>query len=475
MLVSEVVEFLDKVSVEVRDCQVPNVHLKHEFARILAKTVENEAFRLELSKNAKVWRLIQLIIIEDCVESEETMRLQRGAVILGRNLLSMDRDIARDLALNNDVLLYLNKISRLETVPAPFKRDVVVSAYQFLCNLSVEVEGKDVESFDFLYEIEIANFDPHDEVNYLIFTYVSNLFKNSEILGFVLKNRVPVVDYVLDFFEKISFTDNTELSSFELLIIKIGFQITIHESFLNFMYNKCGETDMIRYLRMSEHIVTSKESYEIFELTVILSWNWELFEKTLAEIEDFFGGAKVQEVGTEQTINISFVYKKTFICLDNLTSLLKFDHTVKFLNFYKAIGKLIELLRIIQDNVKPMKLKDSELKNFKSQEKHFPNIKSMIIEILTSLVYENRENQNLVRELHGIELVLNCCNLDSNEPFIKERSIICLRYLLLGNELNQKFVSELKAQEPIQDENLREAGFEVELESNGTVKLKNIK
>jgi ataxin-10 len=95
----------------------------------------------------------------------------------------------------------------------------------------------------------------------------------------------------------------------------------------------------------------------------------------------------------------------------------------------------------------------------------------MIIEILNALVHENFEVQEKMREVHGLELVLSNCIIDDNEPFIKERSIVCLRFLLLNNQKNQEFVSKLEAREAIPNETLDEAGFEVDI-VDGKVKLK---
>ena len=102
---------------------------------------------------------------------------------------------------------------------------------------------------------------------------------------------------------------------------------------------------------------------------------------------------------------------------------------------------------------------------------NFPEIKSFIIELLANLSYRNKENQDKIRELHGLEVVLSNCVIDDNDPFIKERSIICIRFLLEGNPENQKIVAQLEAKGVVKDKDLEEAGYEVKVNKEGEIKL----
>ena len=54
---------------------------------------------------------------------------------------------------------------------------------------------------------------------------------------------------------------------------------------------------------------------------------------------------------------------------------------------------------------------------------------------------------------------------------VKERAIVCLKFLLANNLGNQKFVRDLEAKSSVDDEVLKDVGLEVEIE-NGKVSLK---
>lgn len=105
---------------------------------------------------------------------------------------------------------------------------------------------------------------------------------------------------------------------------------------------------------------------------------------------------------------------------------------------------------------------------------NFPECKLLIIEILTMLVYNRREVQDRIRELHGLELVLSNCVIDDNDPFIKERSVVCIKYLLQDNRPNQDFVAQLEAKKAVQDDVLSEAGYEVKIGNTGELKLDSV-
>ncbi|CAG8533230.1 10215_t:CDS:10 [Ambispora leptoticha] len=74
--------------------------------------------------------------------------------------------------------------------------------------------------------------------------------------------------------------------------------------------------------------------------------------------------------------------------------------------------------------------------------------------IVSNLAYENRIVQDKVRKLGGIQLILNQCNIDDNNPFLREQSIFAIRNLLYQNSENQKLVGELTPIRAVQSDDL---------------------
>lgn len=72
------------------------------------------------------------------------------------------------------------------------------------------------------------------------------------------------------------------------------------------------------------------------------------------------------------------------------------------------------------------------------------NLKKLCVLVLSSLVWKNKRLQDQVRSFGGIMAVLSCCAFDEHNPYIREHAIMCLRFLLEGNQDNQDVVRGLQ-------------------------------
>ncbi|KAJ0015578.1 hypothetical protein NQD34_009198 [Periophthalmus magnuspinnatus] len=102
------------------------------------------------------------------------------------------------------------------------------------------------------------------------------------------------------------------------------------------------------------------------------------------------------------------------------------------------------------------------------------SFKAHLIRLIGNLCHNNNNNQNKMRELDGIPLILDNCNIDSNNPFINQWAIFAIRNLLENNLENQKVVASLEQRGAADYSALRELGFEVE-ERDGGLLLKTIR
>lgn len=102
------------------------------------------------------------------------------------------------------------------------------------------------------------------------------------------------------------------------------------------------------------------------------------------------------------------------------------------------------------------------------------SFKAHLIRLIGNLCYGNANNQNKVRELEGIPLILDNCNIDSNNPFISQWAIFAIRNLLENNKQNQEQVAALERCGTADYSALRELGFLVE-ERDGSLLLKTVR
>lgn len=66
-----------------------------------------------------------------------------------------------------------------------------------------------------------------------------------------------------------------------------------------------------------------------------------------------------------------------------------------------------------------------------------------LIRLLGNLCWKHRENQDQVRELSGLPLLMDCSALDGTNPLITEIVVFALRNLCEGNPENQKILSRI--------------------------------
>ncbi|XP_029901533.1 ataxin-10 [Myripristis murdjan] len=102
------------------------------------------------------------------------------------------------------------------------------------------------------------------------------------------------------------------------------------------------------------------------------------------------------------------------------------------------------------------------------------SFKAHLIRLIGNLCHNNTDNQNKVRELDGIPLILDNCNIDSNNPFIIQWSVFAIRNLLEHNKENQELVAALEHGGVADYSALKELGFQVE-ERDGSLLLKPVR
>ncbi|KAK4316432.1 hypothetical protein Pmani_012408 [Petrolisthes manimaculis] len=87
-----------------------------------------------------------------------------------------------------------------------------------------------------------------------------------------------------------------------------------------------------------------------------------------------------------------------------------------------------------------------------------------LIRLISSLVYRHKQNQDRVRDMGGVLLLMESSQFDGHNPLIKEASIFALRNVLEGNVQNQELIKSLTLQGLGDNPGLRELGMEAVME-----------
>ncbi|XP_064473246.1 ataxin-10-like isoform X2 [Ornithodoros turicata] len=69
--------------------------------------------------------------------------------------------------------------------------------------------------------------------------------------------------------------------------------------------------------------------------------------------------------------------------------------------------------------------------------------KRKLVRLIGNLCHASRKNQDLVRNMEGIPLILDVCNLDARNPYIIQWAVLAVRNLLENNLENQAIVAGL--------------------------------
>ena len=78
------------------------------------------------------------------------------------------------------------------------------------------------------------------------------------------------------------------------------------------------------------------------------------------------------------------------------------------------------------------------------------------------LEYYQKTSTSQVRELNGIELMLDCSPIDGKNPFISQWVIFAIRNVLKGNPENQAVVSSINKHGKMDKNLLEEVGVQIQ-------------
>ncbi|KAH3665459.1 hypothetical protein OGAPHI_003643 [Ogataea philodendri] len=465
-------------------------------------------------------------------------RLIRGVILLARNLivglrdlLNLDdkqrsefyhvhglrcKDVSGDILIqslyqnhfNNIIPLCLRFLDILDSFPERSPKhsieiyyNSITSCFQYLNNVTnidtkwtkQAVPDYNVDAFlDFLTRLPQYWHAAGDQVLpdfdllVAILMYFRNLFSQDELLTRIFRYHSVrfivfvgnYLSYIVPYSRGCKHFTQEQCDQLELVYLGTYMNMISHESVgsclleaANSNTNKETAYNAIsELLNVFQIILTSKEEgWDKLKLVNIVAWITEYYKYASHEASVLLDK---QTLGAEESEKLARLHKQLISVLDSLSSLTKFDSVRQMLNYYEFLPQLVAFFQVVDRNTFRKRLKDEQSP---PNTKEFPQVKLIMIEIITSLVYQNFKNQELMREIHGLELILNNCNLDTNEPFIKERAILCIKYLLLDNPGNQDFVAKLEAKgTSIDAQNkqiLEQAGFEIDIE-DGKVKLK---
>ncbi|CDO93124.1 unnamed protein product [Kluyveromyces dobzhanskii CBS 2104] len=443
------------------------------------------------------------------------IRVFKAIVIVLRNLSVANQVIPQEILLPSTMIQWYLSVSNQSV----YSHDDMRELYKLICQFNFNCTRNDVvfdeSSFEnhILFLMDMLNFINDDDSVNAFSLWLANFIKNDAFLSMLLNDRrsFAIIDDILingimaQKTEILSLTESksdalNDLSSLAILQFRIIRQIITHESFGSYLRSLCknkGFDSFNTTIKVAAMLVTSSENWDHYQITAILNWVLKTFEEYTMLVESFFS---LQP--TPNSTQAPPLFEILFSTLDILTSMAQYSHAQKYMVTYDGVQKVVKLFDILERNclkiqfnkpsgsaqsqtetrnlkatdyrgnvVTSPALIDNRIHNNTVNDSNFPGIKCFLVELLGFLAYQRKEVQDSIRELHGLELVLSNCIIDDNNPFIKERCIVCIRYLLDNNQENQEFICKLEAKKAVDDEVLQKAGYKMGIDGNGNVKL----
>lgn len=429
-----------------------------DFSQILSKTTESVNIRNALATNDQVVNLLMSSISNPSRTDYTGIRVVRGNLILIRNLCSAEGVLFDSQLLFESLNVFIHNCKNCED--SNLFVSTVIIYYQALSNLTVFKEMDNLKLFFCVFKLILPFIDDNDTLITPFLKTFYNLIerKDNQFLVNILHwedKSLPVYEifnFLTTAFSKVDL--ESELTTSSVLLISVFKRMISDESFSQWMKLQSFE-NKLEILSAAQIIIPATESWNKFQIVAILNWvydEFQIYNKSAME------SLKSNVEDMDQS-DIDVIHRPLLLTLDIISSVSNTKEGKEFLGFYNSLELFIPLLGTIHTKFKPKNF----TKKIDEVTLEFPEIKSILIEIIANLTYKDHDIQEQVRNLGGLELILSNCIIDDTNKFIRERAIVCIRFLLENNKENQNVVAQLEVRKPVDDNVLQDIGYQVDI------------
>lgn len=413
-----------------------------------------------------IYNILKSGVVFNVKEDEcMSLRVQRGVVILLRNILVYS---PIESAMVIDCLIsFWDRIN-------PSSNDLMrywgtkmsISYIELLSNLlQTQSNLHNVEDFAGpFFELALNSDLWNDRAFVRPFTvFLKNWSSQAVFSNYVLSSGTNLLEMVLQQTRSI---DGKAHHEFQENFLHILYPVIAHERFIPFTlnYHETRTPEFFTSLLEACQLVITSDIINISSNGRAL-WKWcgEMVELVTKET------LKALQFVTDEKI-IQLINRQAIAVLDIQSCILQECNKDIFDDKAQVVETLGHLLKIMHDKCAVKTL--GKAPNDKNCAIVFPNAKSLVVENLGYLCFEDEKVQNQLRESHILESILSSCVIDGYNPFLKEHAVICIKYALQNNSENQDFVAELEARQVVDESVLKHTGCEAVIE-NGKLALRN--
>ncbi|PIK48024.1 hypothetical protein BSL78_15125, partial [Apostichopus japonicus] len=173
----------------------------------------------------------------------------------------------------------------------------------------------------------------------------------------------------------------------------------------------------------------------------------EIFEKDCHHVIKFAAGGEEKE-NSDFKVPIVITKLLTALCIASSSpskpalSILQgrkstLISSLELLLMVHALGKEgNNLFTVTQKNLTAERASDNPVHGFRRD----------LVRLIGNLSYRCKTSQDLVRDLKGIQVILEQCNIDDQNPFINQWAVLAIRNICENNQENQDVIAALRQQ-----------------------------
>lgn len=218
-------------------------------------------------------------------------------------------------------------------------------------------------------------------------------------------------------------------------------------------------TAMLEHDQVLDQVDKLDNKLTVYELCQDLTESQKLDSKTLKFLVESFkriSGSLLTTFIKDSTCPIEASRLLLILCKG---STMNEKHQQLLQNDKSLLIDAIYLLKMMHESqrskgqlfTKETQVEDSPINGFKCN----------LIRLIGNLCYENQSNQDQVREVQGLELILDCSPLDIRNPMITQWVVFAIRNLCQNNPENQQVILQMDKKGQRDKEVLKQYGIDI--------------
>ncbi|KAK4513121.1 Protein-tyrosine-phosphatase [Mucor velutinosus] len=456
----------------------------------IKRTLQDNTFRVQLGASDDYWKLYNAAFLTLSQDTNEQCVI---------NLIKLTRNIVAGEYENQKLAIQYGALYRIEEflaekIASPSDNTTILQVCtQAICNMITN----NATAIDFIWKVWMSNEKRGSVWSYMLsksdttlimstLVLIINCIRGSQQRCDLLVSKKMGQDIIAAILGDIERLHGYEQDkNFELGYTVISELITFGH--FNTLYQHVDDASdknpvsdhqviLLKLLDSKIHAHQKEQSFPAFirhEELKFLTVQLNLIGKQALQVI-----VQVKENGSQlQPDQISNVYTAIVLLLQILNELFVLDEdhchgTKPLLVDADALTLVTDMLGHLETLKVPAPTPATSQNDDTDPQAGFHFLKRECVRMMGTMCYKDKSMQDKIRQLGGIPLVLCQFKIDDSNPYLREYATVALRNIMENNPENQKLIEELKPEQVVETEELKQMGIVPELTQDGKLRIK---